>query len=210
VTATGATALLRLGLLEHVSIVLAAAPSPGGEGLAAAIVEACEALGARVLRWPLNEGEQALAGRLRDGAPKDLLAVDAESAFTSALQGRVGEDASPRAALASALGLSWAATRTFALELIERSRAGRVVLIAPAAGDGGGESESCARAARAGLENLARTLSIEWSRYPITTVAIVPAPATAAHEVAALCAYLASPAGAYFSGCVLPLGSTRV
>ena len=62
-----------------------------------------------------------------------------------------------------------------------------------------------ADAARAGLENLARTLSIEWARYGITTVAIAPGEKTAASEVAALIAYLASPAGAYFSGCLLDL-----
>ena len=71
----------------------------------------------------------------------------------------------------------------------------------------GCRSTSDARAARAGLENLARTLSIEWSRHAITTVAIAPAPDTDAGELAALCAYLASPAGAYFSGCLLAPGA---
>ena len=36
-------------------------------------------------------------------------------------------------------------------------------------------------------------------------VAIAPGEGTPAGEVAALCAYLASPAGAYFSGCLLDL-----
>jgi NAD(P)-dependent dehydrogenase (short-subunit alcohol dehydrogenase family) len=62
-----------------------------------------------------------------------------------------------------------------------------------------------ADAARAGLENLARTLSVEWARHRIAVVAIAPGKETAAGEVAALCAYLASPAGAYFSGCLLDL-----
>ncbi len=39
----------------------------------------------------------------------------------------------------------------------------------------------------------------------ITAVTIAPGAATTAGEVAALTAYLASPAGAYFSGCLLDL-----
>jgi NAD(P)-dependent dehydrogenase (short-subunit alcohol dehydrogenase family) len=143
----------------------------------------------------------------------DLLVVDAAGAFAAAAQdGGAGTNA--RAALAACMRLSWEVTRTFALALIEGGRGARIVLIAPAAAraasgapDGApGELASHARAARAGLENLARTLSIEWSRHAITTVAILPSPETPAGEIAALCGYLASPAGAYFSGCVLPLG----
>jgi NAD(P)-dependent dehydrogenase (short-subunit alcohol dehydrogenase family) len=85
--------------------------------------------------------------------------------------------------------------------LAERSPpSGRIVYLAPASDAG-----EHAGAARAGLENLARTLSIEWARHGITLVTIAPGEATAAGEVAALCAYLASPAGAYFSGCLLDL-----
>ncbi len=84
---------------------------------------------------------------------------------------------------------------------------------APSVGAAGGRVVSTpapdageyATAARAGLENLARTLSIEWARCGIATVAIAPGESTAASEVAALVAYLASPAGAYFSGCLLDL-----
>jgi citronellol/citronellal dehydrogenase len=76
----------------------------------------------------------------------------------------------------------------------------RIVYLAPASAAG-----EHAGAARAGLENLARTLSIEWARHGITLVTIAPGEATAAGEVAALAAYLASPAGAYFSGCLLDL-----
>jgi NAD(P)-dependent dehydrogenase (short-subunit alcohol dehydrogenase family) len=76
----------------------------------------------------------------------------------------------------------------------------RIVYLAPAPGAG-----KSAGAALAGLENLSRTLSTEWARYGITVVTIAPGETTAAGEVAALCAYLASPAGAYFSGCLLDL-----
>jgi NAD(P)-dependent dehydrogenase (short-subunit alcohol dehydrogenase family) len=55
----------------------------------------------------------------------------------------------------------------------------RIVYLAPAPDAG-----ELADAARAGLENLGRTLSTEWARYGITVVAIAPA---------------------YFSGCQLDL-----
>jgi hypothetical protein len=77
-------------------------------------------------------------------------------------------------------------------------RGGLILLIAPAPGD------AHAEAARAGLENLARTLSIEWARFNVRPVAIHPAGDDAA-AVAEVCAYLASEAGAYFSGCVFSL-----
>ncbi len=76
----------------------------------------------------------------------------------------------------------------------------RIIYLAPAPNAG-----ERAGAARAGLENLARTLSTEWARHGITLVTVAPGETTDAGEVAALCAYLASPAGAYFSGCQLDL-----
>jgi NAD(P)-dependent dehydrogenase (short-subunit alcohol dehydrogenase family) len=72
---------------------------------------------------------------------------------------------------------------------------GLIALVAPRPGD------AQAEAARAGLETMARTLSIEWARLAIRPVAVLPGEATAAGEVAELVAYLATPAGAYFSGC---------
>jgi NAD(P)-dependent dehydrogenase (short-subunit alcohol dehydrogenase family) len=76
----------------------------------------------------------------------------------------------------------------------------RIVYLAPEPNAG-----ELAGAACAGLENLSRTLSTEWARYEITVVTIAPGDGTLAGEVVALCAYLASPAGAYFSGCLLDL-----
>jgi hypothetical protein len=75
-----------------------------------------------------------------------------------------------------------------------------IVLLAPPPGD------AHAEAARAGLENMARTLSIEWARRGIRPVAIHPGAATTPAEVAEVAAYLASPAGAYYSGCRFDLG----
>ncbi len=62
-------------------------------------------------------------------------------------------------------------------------------------------------AARAGLENLARTLSVEWARFAVRPVAILPGAATSSAEVAELVAFLVSPAGAYYSGCAFELGA---
>jgi hypothetical protein len=77
---------------------------------------------------------------------------------------------------------------------------GKLLLLAPPPCDAGAE------AARAGLENLARTLSIEWARYGIRTVAILPGADTTPEEVAELAAFLASRAGDYYSGCHFRMG----
>jgi NAD(P)-dependent dehydrogenase (short-subunit alcohol dehydrogenase family) len=82
-------------------------------------------------------------------------------------------------------------------------RGGCVILLAPAPGDAEAE------AARAGLENMARTLSVEWARFQIRTVAVLPGPSTTADEVAELVAFLASRAGAYYSGCAFELGAAE-
>ena len=97
------------------------------------------------------------------------------------------------------LGLdsAWNAVHAVANSWIP-DRGGKVVLVAPAAG----EHHAAIGAA---LENLARTLSIEWARYGITTTAIRPGPTTDADAVAELAAFLASPAGDYYSGCAFAL-----
>ena len=64
-----------------------------------------------------------------------------------------------------------------------------------------------AEAARAALENLARTLSAEWARYGITVTAIAPGRSTTDDEVASLVAFLTSVAGDYYSGCRFELGA---
>ena len=75
-------------------------------------------------------------------------------------------------------------------------RQGLIVLIAPPRGD------AHHAAARAGLENLARTLSIEWARHGIRPVAILPG---APEATAELVAFLASRAGSYYAGCAFSL-----
>lgn len=84
------------------------------------------------------------------------------------------------------------ATRATAAGWIAAQRGGKVVLVASV-------DDAPQRAA---LENLARTLSIEWARYGICPTAILPG---AAEDVAELVAFLASPAGDYYSGCAFTL-----
>ena len=93
---------------------------------------------------------------------------------------------------------AWLAIRPVAAA----SHGGKLLLIAPPPCDAGAE------AARSGLENLARTLSIEWARYGIRTAALLPGEATDPGEVAELAAFLASRAGDYYSGCHFRMGAT--
>jgi NAD(P)-dependent dehydrogenase (short-subunit alcohol dehydrogenase family) len=219
VTVTRASKLLRPGLLEGVSVLLAVPSGPPSEGaLGAAASDACAALGARVSSCRPEAAEEsaldaAVADVMREIGRIDLLAVDGAGLFAHALaQGGDGH-----AALRACLDAAWNVTRAVVngafLPVEPSPPARRIVYLAPAPDAG-----QYAPAACAGLENLARTLSIEWARHGIVTVTIAPgverlAPAeriapgaqSAAGEVAALVAYLASPAGAYFSGCLLDL-----
>jgi hypothetical protein len=90
----------------------------------------------------------------------------------------------------------WSTVHAVATEVFIPAKRGRILLLAAR---GRGES------ARAGLENLARTLSVEWARFGITTVAIAPGAATSEDDLATLVAFLCSKAGAYYSGCCFDL-----
>jgi NAD(P)-dependent dehydrogenase (short-subunit alcohol dehydrogenase family) len=221
-TRIDASQLLRPGLLQGVSVVLAGAPSgaDAGPSLAGTVGAACAGLGARVLELPVQadraggaeepELDRAVDRLLADAGSLELLVIDGAGLFARTLSAAnddagsgSGSDGS-RAALSVCLDTSWNATRAVVNRaFLPGGRGGRIVYLTPAR-DAGEHAE----AACSGLENLARTLSIEWARHGITTVAVVPASGSAgdaAGEVAALLAYLASPAGAYFSGCLLDL-----
>jgi len=99
--------------------------------------------------------------------------------------------------IAAALDAAWPAVRAVGAA----GAPARILLLAPR--PGGPEAE----AVRAGLENLARTLSVEWARFQIRPVALLPGSATTPAEVAELAAFLASPAGEYYSGCAFRLGA---
>lgn len=144
--------------------------------------DACAALGARVDALETDLLDEAATLAAADGFAPDVVLVDAAPLF-----GAGGE-----AALRVALDGTWSAIHA----AFAPDRAGQVLIVAPRP-----EAGALAGALRAGLENLARTLSIEWSRYGWRTVTILPGRHTTDAEVAELVAFLASPAGAYYSGC---------
>jgi NAD(P)-dependent dehydrogenase (short-subunit alcohol dehydrogenase family) len=212
-----ASQLLRPGLLEGVSIVLARV-SPAGdddESPARTVGAACSGLGARVLELPIKmdragvdePGLDEAVGRLiGEAGSLEMLVVDGAGLFAWALRRSAveGGPASARVALRACLDSSWSVTHAVVNRaFLPAKRRGRMVYITPS-----GDAGEHASAASSGLGNLARTLSIEWARHGITAVAVVPASGSAGEagsQVAALTAYLASSAGAYFSGCLLDL-----
>lgn len=169
--------------------------------------------------------ERAVDDVLGEVGHIELLAVDAAGLFGGASDNADGEG---RDALVDSLQASWNVTRavvnraflcggesvlgggysaTGAGEPGEAAggrRGGRIVYLAPRPNAGAHAGAACA-----GLENLARTLSIEWARYRITTVTVAAGVDTSDGQLATLVAYLASPAGAYFSGCLLDLRGVR-
>ena len=169
--------LLRPGLLEGLALTLAASGAPSAHG--AAVERRCAELGGAVSRLSIDPaGDEPPAPRT------DVLVYDA------------AEAADARAALDGA----WTAIHPAVTEHMTSAGGGKVVLVAPAPGG------AQAAAARAGLENLARTTSIEWARLQVRPVVVLPGARTEPWEVAELVAYVASRAGDYFSGCALTLG----
>lgn len=204
--------MLRDGVLTGRTIALAGADP--------ALVAALEALGAQTVNGDspsLSEGQTAL-GR---GGGLGTLVADARPAFAAAGGGydgvRAGMDGAfaavreaavahwiPAAEDGTTAGPGAAPGGATLSEATGGDAAvgpgGQVVLIAPAPGAG-----RHAVAARSGLENLARTLSTEWARHGITTVAVLPGEVTSEAALADLIAWLCSPAGAYLSGTALTL-----
>jgi NAD(P)-dependent dehydrogenase (short-subunit alcohol dehydrogenase family) len=100
----------------------------------------------------------------------------------------------------------WAAVREVAVgALIPAQQPGKVVLIAPRPAGG-----APARAMSAALENLARTLSVEWARFAVTAVAVAPGEHVSDEQLAELVCFLCSPAGDYLSGCRLEIGTVQL
>jgi hypothetical protein len=176
--------LLVPNLLDGRTVALA-----GGVGRA---VEAgLSGLGARLVALGTEERDpEAWAA---EHAPIDALVYDAAASFGA------GGDTRLRAAVDG----GWSAIHTVATAaFIPAGRGGAIVLLTPRAGAG-----ARATAVRAALENTARTLSIEWARFAITTTAITPGAGTSDEEIATLIAFLVSAAGRYFSGCRFDLGA---
>jgi NAD(P)-dependent dehydrogenase (short-subunit alcohol dehydrogenase family) len=196
---------LRAGVLEGTAILLAGpAAEPASGSLGERVGETCSGLGARLASVGLLDEESrsleeaGVDAGIDEAVERigsiDVLVIDARALFAAA-------GAHTRGALLGCLEASWNATRGVVNRvLLERGAGGRIVYLAPSPLDG-----AHARATVAGLENLARTLSIEWSRHRVTTVTVAPGIDTSPEQVAAVVTYLASPAGAYFSGCLLDL-----
>jgi NAD(P)-dependent dehydrogenase (short-subunit alcohol dehydrogenase family) len=216
-----ATELLRSGVLQGSGVLVAGAFAQDGS-LGAAVGAGCEELGARVSYFVPDAQEEepvdgAVRGVLEATGAIDVLVVDGAELFARGRSrgggghaaeqaaGHATEQATGQAALRACMDASWNVTRAVVnIAFLPAGRGGRIFYLAPAL-----ESPASPRAgpARAGLENLARTLSIEWARHGITTATVAPGRAgdSSAGEVAALTAYLTSPAGAYFSGCLFDL-----
>ena len=133
----------------------------------------------------------ARLGARLDTEPIHALVYDARPAF-----GGGGKDS-----LRECTEQAWIAVHDVATGALIPAGAGKVVLIAPRPDAG-----PFAAAARAALENLARTLSVEWARFGVTAVAIAPGARTGEDELGELICFLVSPAGEYFTGCVFELG----
>ncbi|WP_035125991.1 hypothetical protein [Conexibacter woesei] len=186
--------VLRPGVLEGLTVCVV------GDG--AAERERAAALGARVVTVDGDLGDEDAVG-LAVGAlgPIDVLVVDAASEYADAGGGMPG--------LRRAVDDGWNVVRAVVnagwikdAEAAEDEagdapvRGGKVVFLAPVADAG-----EHANAVGAALENAARTLSVEWARFGIRITAVRPRAGAAADERAELVAFLASPAGDYFTGC---------
>lgn len=152
-----------------------------GGRLPPAIAERLSALGARTVACDGHDEERALHWAQAEG-PLDALVFGGGGLEN--------------------LDEGWALIRSVASGALIPASRGAVVLIAPTPSE-----VDHAEAVRAALENLARTLSVEWSRFGITTTAIVPGNTTSIDDLSTLVAYLCSLAGAYFSGCRFDLDS---
>ena len=126
-------------------------------------------------------------------AERDVDPAGEEVAFEGAADVLVF-DGSEIEGVQAVLDGAWLTVRPVARGAMIDHGGGLIVLLAPRPGSAEAE------AARAGLENMARTLSVEWARFAVRPVAILPGAATSPAEVAELVAFLASPAGGVLLG----------
>jgi NAD(P)-dependent dehydrogenase (short-subunit alcohol dehydrogenase family) len=175
--------VLRSGLLEGRAVALAAGVTPAVSG-------ALSALGASVHELDPALDEDGARDWAAAVVPLSALVFDARPTFAEGGQ----------AGLGSALEAAWVATRGVATGALIPAGAGKVLLIGPRP-----DNAQFACAARAALENLARTLSVEWARYGVTAVAIAPGARSTDDDLAELVCFLVSVAGEYFSGCEFEL-----
>jgi NAD(P)-dependent dehydrogenase (short-subunit alcohol dehydrogenase family) len=181
--------VLRPGVLEELTLCVV------GDGVTER--ERAAALGARVVTVDGDlADEDAVAVAVGALGHIDVLVVDAASAFVAAGGGMAG--------LRRAVDDGWNVVRAVvnASWVTEGESGGgapgggKVVFLAPATDAG-----EHANAVGAALENAARTLSVEWARFGVRITAVRPREGASADERAELVAFLASPAGNYFTGC---------
>lgn len=181
--------VLREDLLRDATIALA-----GGDATAV-LGDRLLAAGAVVERPEVGLEEDVAEQWARDRGAFRALVVDTRNDFSDG-----GVDA-----LRLTLERAWGSLRPIASgSLIPAGDPAKIVLVCPRP-DAGAHAE----AARSALVNLARTLSVEWARYRVSTVAVLPGAITAEEELAELICFLVSPAGEYFSGCRLDLGNAQ-
>jgi NAD(P)-dependent dehydrogenase (short-subunit alcohol dehydrogenase family) len=180
--------VLRSGLLDGRAVALAGGVTP-------AVSRALTGLGASVHELDPALDEDGARHWTEGVAPLHALVFDAGPTFAGGGQAHLG----------TALEAAWVATRGVATGALIPAGAGKVLLVTPRPADG-----SFAGAARAALENLARTLSVEWARYGVTAVTIAPGARTTEDDLAELVCFLVSMAGDYFSGCAFELGSSEL
>jgi NAD(P)-dependent dehydrogenase (short-subunit alcohol dehydrogenase family) len=173
--------MFRTALLSGVAVALTGPARP-------AITQRLQSLDADIRPLDVDSDEDAPA----EAAGLHALVVDAAAPFAAA-----AGSADELAPLRAAGDRAWIATRAIANAawIGPQVPGGKVIVVAPRPGDG-----VHAEAARAALENLSRTLSIEWARYGIRTTTITPDADWGDDEVADVVAYLLSPGGDYFSG----------
>jgi NAD(P)-dependent dehydrogenase (short-subunit alcohol dehydrogenase family) len=170
-----------------------------GGGAGDPLASRLRVLGADVAAIPADAelDEEAARAWVDARSPLHALIHDAEPAFR-------------KRGLQPALETAWIATRAVAARaLIPSGAGGKVVLLCPRPGLG-----RHVDGARAALENLARTLSVEWARHSVTAVAIAPGSATSAEELATFACFVVSRGGDYLSGCrlemdVVPVTASR-
>ena len=231
----------------------------GGTGLGRATALELTELGARVIvvgrrLEPLEETVSLCPGGLAEAAQCDIREEDQVDALIDRVVDRhervdtlvnnaggqyfvPAEDITPkgfRTVVRLNLEGTWLMTHAVATKsMIPSGRGGKVISVTLSPHNGlPGMAHSSA--ARAGVENLMRELSIEWARYGIRTTALAaghfetdalqkyPEPVRRSvartvpmqrlgrpEEHAWLVAYLASPAGNYFSGSVITMDGAR-
>jgi citronellol/citronellal dehydrogenase len=231
----------------------------GGTGLGRATAVELTALGAEVVvvgrrSEPLEETVALCAGGRAHAEPADIREEDQVDALVDRVLERHGridtlvnnaggqymtpaEDITPkgfRTVVRLNLEGTWLMTHAVATKAMIPSGDGGKIISVTLSPHHGLPGMAHSSAARAGVENLMRVLSIEWARFNIRTTALAaghfatdaikkyPKPVYEgvartvplqrlgeAEEHAWLVAYLASPAGDYYSGAVLTLDGAR-